>query len=146
MSEKETSSSLFQLMEISTTTEKGTCGGSLGGKFSISLCNWMESLRKNDQPIITEMIETMQLTHKTMFGLTEYEKNMFRASIDYEGGWLNVSCPGNACDLNPADGHIFEESGYEFSSHNVDTLAQQLELIAGLAALHDKARKEMVNR
>lgn len=30
---------------------------------------------------------------------------------------------------------------YEFSCNNIDTFAQQLTLLAGLAALHDKIRK-----
>lgn len=142
--EKETSSALLQLMTISTATGKGSSGCGVAGEFSVPLCNWMDSLRENGNPTISEMIEAMQLSHKAMFGhLSEYEKYDFRASVDYEGGWLNTSCPGDACGLNPVHMGPKKGMGYEFTDHNVDTPSQQIELIASLAALHDKARKEI---
>lgn len=140
--EKETSSSLLQLMRVSTTTGREMHGCFLGGEFSVPLCNWMDSLREKGESRILEMTKAMQLAHEIMIGLEAYEYR-FRASVDYEGGWLNVSCPGNACGLNPEHMGPQKGKGYKFIDHNVDSPAQQIELIAGLAALHDKARKEM---
>jgi len=134
-SERETSSSLLQLLTISTVTEMKPAGGSIGGELSVPLCNWMDSLGRSGKSDIFEMVEAMQLAHKVMFGLEEYEKDDFRAFVGQKDGWLSTTCPGNACGLDP------EENG--FSSHNVDGPSQQIELIASLAALHDKARKEM---
>jgi len=144
--EIETSSTFLQFLTVRVTTGRDWHGGSLGGMYSILLCNWMDSLMKKaaaNRAIIPEMIEAMQSAYQVMIGLTEYEKHDFRASIDYESGWLNVSCPGNACGLNPVHMGPEEGKGYEFSCHNVDTPAQQITLLAGLAALHDMARKEL---
>jgi len=141
--EKEIQSNLFQLIEVSTAIHKGMHGGSLGGQFSVQLCNWMDSLRESGKSSIVEMIEAMRLAYKVMMGRNPYDWNDFRASVDYEGGWLNTSCPGNACGLNPDFMAPKEGLGYNFGCHNVDTPAQQITLIAGLAALHDKARKEI---
>jgi hypothetical protein len=141
---EETSSSLIQLMIVRTVTHGDMHGGSIGGEFSVPLCNWMDSLREKGESNIVEMVEAMQITHRQIWGILEpYRKYYFRASVDYEGGWLNTSCPGNACGLNPVHMGPRKGQGYEFSCHNVDSPAQQLELIASLAALHDKARKEI---
>jgi len=143
-SEKETSSSLIQLMTIQSLTRRGMHGGSISGHFSVPLCNWMDSLRERGESRIIEMVEAMQIVYKRMWGGFPFSRKYdFRASVDYEGGWLNTSCPGNACGLNPKHMGPKKGSGYEFSSHNVDTPAQQLEIIASLAALHDKARREI---
>lgn len=142
--EEETSSSLIQLMTVRTITRGDMHGGSIGGKFSVPLCNWMDSLREKGESDIIEMVEAMQIAHRRMWGRLEpYRKWDFRASVAYEGGWLNTSCPGDACGLHPTHMGPQKGSGYEFDCHNVDTPAQQLELIASLAALHDKARREM---
>ena len=96
---------------------------------------------------MVEMIEAMIKTWQKMFPtkkVDKYDRYSFRASVDYENGWLNVSCPGDACGLNPANSCGGEDGrGYEFSCHNVDSPMQQLTLIAGLAALCDKAKKEI---
>lgn len=90
------------------------------------------------------MIQAMKTAYKRMFGPDHIDEYSFHAYVAYKGGWLNVGCPGNACGLNPTSQGVTEKGkGYEFACHNVDTPAQQITLLAGLAALHDKARKEM---
>lgn len=143
---KETSATFPQLLTITTITTRELHGGSLSGEFSVPLCNWMDSLRENTAPnraTIPEMIKAMKVAYSRMLGLTEFEEHYFRASVDYEGGWLNTSCPGNACGLNPVHMRPKKGKGYEFSCHNVDTPVQQITLLASLAALHDRARKEL---
>lgn len=139
--DKETKCLSSQLMTVETRTAVGLHGGSLGGIFSIDLVNWMSSFAPNFT--IVEMVDAMMTAYGHMFAekLDQFER--FRASIDYENGWLNVDCPGNACGLNPSHSSVGKGHGYEFTPHNVDTCMQQLTLLAGLAALHDKARKEM---
>ncbi|MFC1775592.1 hypothetical protein ACFLY0_01930 [Patescibacteria group bacterium] len=131
-----------QLMTVDMTAEKRSVyGACIGGKFGIDLVKWMSTFNPNTK--ITEMIEAIKCAYGQMSGIVPDKYERFLASIDYENGWLNVSCPGNACGLNPSNGNVCAGEGYGFSPHNTDTPLQQLTLLAGLAALHDKARKEM---
>jgi hypothetical protein len=145
---KETSSLLPQLMTVFTITRDEMHGGSLGGEYSVELCNWMRSLylRDKDRYVVIEMTEAMTIAHKKMFGAFRFgqERDIW-AKIESSNGRLNVNCPGDACGLHPADSFGPErERGYKFACHNVDNSMQQITLLAGLAALHDKARKEGV--
>ena len=89
------------------------------------------------------MVQAMKTAHGYMLGRTESSPR-FRASVDSSNGWLRVDCPGDACQIYPSHGDDIKEGrGYEFACHNVDTPAQQLTLLAGLAALHDRVRKEL---
>jgi hypothetical protein len=57
--------------------------------------------------------------------------------------WVNLSCPGSACGLDPAD--YYDEAvhkGYLLSPHNIDSPVQQLTLLVGLAALAHAARRD----
>jgi hypothetical protein len=140
----ETSALLPQLLTIETVTQTGAHGGSLGGEYSIPLVRWMSSFGANTE--IPEMVKAMKMAYDRMLGLREFNKLDFRARIDYEDGWLNVDCPGEACGLNPNHGSEYNMKqglGYGFSCHNTDTPMQQITLLAGLAALHDRARKEI---
>lgn len=137
---KETSSPLLQLLTVSTITDRDMHGGSLSGKYSKPLVRWLSSFKPGTT--IFEMVEAMKVAYRKMFGECSYFR--FRASVDHKNGWLNVDCPGNACGLNPSHNSVKDDdNGYEFNCHNVDTVAQQLTLLVGLAALHDKARREI---
>lgn len=132
-----------QLILVSTITKQSSHGGSLDGTYSIPLARWLSSFSENTG--IPEMTEAMVWAWKKMFGkVDEYDRHNFYAKVAYKNGWLNVSCSGDRCGLHPADnwGPTSGE-GYRFSCHNVDTPAQQLTLLAGLAALCDRARKEL---
>jgi len=143
-SEVETSSLFPQLLTINTVTEQRDHGGSLSGQYSIPLVKWLVSQCK-DRGVIPEMIRAMKSACKCICGsLRGFNQNEFKASVKDELGWLNVSCPGNACDLHPQSQHDLEEGfGYAFDSHNVDTPVQQIILLAGLAALYDLVRKNI---
>lgn len=111
-------------------------------KFSVALCDWFRKLGTGPIP---EMVEAMKIAYNHTQRIRGSSSVFyFRASIDYSNGWLNISCPGNACGLNPWHNAVHNTGGYEFADHNVDTPFQQLTLLAGLAALHDRARKEGV--
>lgn len=140
----ETSAPFLQLMTINTITDRGMHGGSLSGEYSLPLVKWLASLFGTGS--LSEMVQAMKIAYNQMFGLRESEQSYFRASVDFEGGWLNVGCPGDACGLNPAHNAEYDmkrKLGYRFSCHNVDGPMQQITLLAGLAALHDRARKEI---
>ncbi len=144
--EHETSSPHKQLMEVqlaSSFRERGEVVFGIGGTYSIPFVKWL-----SDMPLysnIPEMTDAMRTAYYQMMtnDHINFPELEFRASVDSGNGWLNVSCPGNACGLNPHHAGIQTGRGYDFSDHNVDNPAQQLTLLAGLAALHDKARKEI---
>lgn len=137
---KKTSASFPQLLTLQTRTDYDIHGGSLGGTFSMALRKWLNSLEFGPIP---EIIQAMKEAYNQMLGLTEYNHLEFRANIDNEKGWLNIDCPGDATGLNPECVYIKKDEGYRFGCHNVDTPVQQITLIAGLAALYDRAKKEI---
>jgi hypothetical protein len=145
--EKETSSLFPQLMTVFTVTRDEMHGGSLGGDYSVELCNWMRSLyiQNRGRYEVAEMTEAMKIAHKKMFGAFRFGQEYYLwAKIEDDKGWLNVNCPGDACGLHPGDSFgPQKERGYEFACHNVDNPMQQITLLAGLAALYDKARREI---
>jgi hypothetical protein len=127
-----------QLLTLVLHTGQGLYGGALGGIYSRRLVDWLAK-RSGEIP---EMVAAMKSSWEKMFGQEKYRER-FRASVDYEGGWLNTDCPGNACGLNPSSHGVRKNEGYQFSCHNTDSPAQQLCLIAGLAALHDLVDREL---
>ncbi|MBI2448119.1 hypothetical protein HYV44_00965 [Candidatus Microgenomates bacterium] len=137
-----TSSKEPQIMTIDFATLKDMHGGSISGDFSLSLGRYLSSFpAQTSRP---EMVEAMIRAHRRMYGpLSKFEKYNFRASIDYDTGWLNVSCPGDACGINPMNGHVTKNEGYQFGGHNMDNPAQQLTILAGLAALSDRFRRDL---
>jgi hypothetical protein len=139
----ETSSPLPQLMTINTCMGKEMHGGSLGGEFSIPLVKWLRnnSDNFNSQVSVPAIEDAARIAFERMFGKSEYLVSTFRALILSTG--LVISCPGNACEIDPGSyGPQETDRGYRFGCHNVDTFAQQLSLISGLACLHDLVRKE----
>lgn len=64
-----------------------------------------------------------------------------------DDGRFMLGCFGNACDIaiypDNDDGAETDEAYSEYSCHNLDCSTQQLTLLAGLAALHDVADKEL---
>ncbi|OGZ41824.1 MAG: hypothetical protein A3B04_03115 [Candidatus Portnoybacteria bacterium RIFCSPLOWO2_02_FULL_39_11] len=146
--EKETSAKIPQLMTVQTITKSGMHGGSLYGQFSSFIRTYLSSLYQRQTTPIIEMIQAMKIAYEFMFEpQEEMYQHDFRAGVFSEFGWLNTDCPGNACGLNPSLDAEYDMKkpchGYKFSCHNVDTAAQQLTLLAGVAALHDKARQEI---
>jgi len=139
--ENDTFASQSQLMTVQTITERGI-GAPLGGKISIPLRQWLSSMKGENT--IPEMVKAMKTTYGRMCGLKTVKSlsHEFNVVIQ-DAGALFTECPGIACgiDCNPL--YMQEKEGYEFSCHNVDSSTQQLTLLAGLAALHDQARKEI---
>lgn len=138
--EIQTMSDLPQLMTIQLATGHGMGASALSGLFGIPLVQWL--VDKGFPYAISEMVLAMRRAYQWMLGrntLPRGDLGAFRASVDHAGGWLNVSCQGDACGLNPDHGGFsgIKGRGYRFLPHNVDNPVQQLTLLAGLAALHD---------
>lgn len=143
--EIKTSSSCCQLMTVETTCQQGQSGSSIGGNYSIALCEWLRSLYQTGQRIIPEIIEAMKIVYDHAmigFPISSVDAHRFGARIDSVSGRLLISYPGDACSIAPVR-YMNDDNGYEFGSHNVDSPAQQLGLLAGLAAMHDRARREI---
>ena len=124
----------LQLFTVNLCTASEAHGGEFSGMYSVSLAKWLSDRRGS----ISEMETAMHQAHTHMLK-DNYADYDFRASVG-KGGWLNVSCP--VASFHPSDIGLREGQGYKFSSHNVDSPAKQLTLLAGLAALHDKVDKE----
>ncbi len=136
----ETSCQLPQLITVDLATFRDMGGFAISGLYSKRLSQWLAQGAPKEIP---EMVDAMKVAHTRMFGaLRKYDQYRFRAAVDYDTGWLNTSCPGDACGLNPADGHVDRGEGYKFFSHNVDSPMQQLTILASLAALHDLVDKD----
>lgn len=135
----ETSSSLFQLISLETVTIRSAHGGSLSGEYSTEVVDFLRQRTPGDIP---EMTAAMRAVHVKMEGgIRDYYKYSFSAYTQGSNGWLNVSCPGDACGLHPQDSSVSSSrEGYGFSCHNVDQPIQQLTLIGAIAALHDLVR------
>jgi len=138
---RDTSSTIPQLLTVQTITRKGMHGGSLDGEVSVPLTEWMKAISKEGDVEIPEAVKAMKTAHGTMWTSHEFDRFMF--VVRKEGAFIS-DCPGNACGLHPTNWSELERKrGHHFSCHNVDSPMQQLTLIVGLAALCDKARKEM---
>jgi len=139
----ETSAPFPQLMTIQVTTAHDMHGGSLGGEFSIPFYEWLSSFE--ERTAFPDVIEAIQVAAKKMFGkVNKYEGFGFRAYMLRRGG-IVINVPGDACGIyNLSDSYDDKRKrGCRFECHNVDTAMQQLELLVGLAVLHDRARKEI---
>lgn len=137
--ETDTSANFPQLLTVNTITREGMHGGSLDGKISIPLRKWLSYF--DDHAEIPEMLQAMKTAYNQMTGLRDYHQFGFQVYV--KGGGFVADCPGDACGIYPSDWNMKEGKGYKFSCHNVDTPMQQITLLAGLAVLCDKARKEI---
>ena len=138
--EIETSATNSQLMTIHTVTIQNPHGGSIGGEYSEDVVNF---LRERPVGLIPEMVKAMRDIWLKMEGkIPSFYDYDFRACTQGSDGWLNTSCPGDACGLHPSHGSIGRHGGYEFSCHNADNMIQQMAMLASLAALQDLVRNQ----
>lgn len=78
--------------------------------------------------------------YQYMMGKDEFSMNRFRV-LYREHRWVNLIVPGDACGLNPDGYYNTDKEGYTIYPHNVDSVAQQLTLLMGIAAIHQEARE-----
>lgn len=127
-----------QLMTFEVSADHGN--NFLHGEVGIALLGWLASDPGDFR--FPGAVAAMVTAYKKMFGprLGMVAQHDFKMNT-HKGG-LTASCPGEACGIYPKDWNFKKGRGYEFGSHNVDTPAQQLTLLVGLATLHDIARRE----
>ena len=126
-------------------------GHSVGGYIFPTFFGWLRAKGKgpNDLTFVVEAMRdvyshlrkfTSDRERRETFKLIRYD---FRAGLSTDGRF-HMACPGNACDLSIYPEHLrHNEVWSEFGCHNLDTAAQQLTLLSGLAALSDMARTEL---
>lgn len=139
LSSRRTSSMLYQLMTISTYISKEDnyrLSVSIGGTISVRLRNWFAKLGDRS---IDEAVGAMKIAYDRMMGLKAYHDDYIRAFVR-QNGWFSIDCPGDRTGIYPLSKQ--DTGGYDFGDHNVDTPFQFLTILAGLAALHDKARAD----
>ncbi|RJQ32286.1 hypothetical protein C4572_01545 [Candidatus Parcubacteria bacterium] len=131
--------SRFQLMTVETATEREMHGCGLCGQFSPQLVGWLKKI-KDVEGFIYSIKKVTTKAYSCMDGKRRTFDSDFNLTL--RDGRLIMGCPGNAAEIGP-DLCYGEDlnHGYNFCSHNIDHPIQQLTLLAGLAALHDEARK-----
>lgn len=135
--EIDTSCHHLQLLTFQTITLNDIHGGSLNGECSFIFKSCLELLGDIK---LSEVTEVTKFVYSKMFGWKEYYQYDFNAWISK--GMFVINCPGNACGLHPSDWYSFKNEGFKFSCHNVDSSAQQLTLLAGLAVLWDIVKEK----
>lgn len=109
------------------------------GDFSFLLVNWLKTIKETDSVLPLVRNAAMDAYSK-MDGRKPDVFNEYHFRTILQKGRLIMDCPGDACGVYPNE-WVEEDNGYKFACHNVDSPMQQLTLLAGLAALHDEARK-----
>lgn len=122
----------------------------LGGVVAPIFTDWVESISARGR--LLEVEEAMWLTWNA---LSEYgvgkEKGpnpfpSFSSRVGEKGSFF-ISCIGNACDVGTYEWWESESGeGHELACHNLDSPLQQLSLLAGLAKMHDLARRDIDQR
>lgn len=115
-------------------------GGALSIKFSKQFHSWVvnrfSGAHKN------YVVDVMKKVNNHIFpSISELDDYRFRFELN-DDKRIHLSCPGNACGLDP-DCHTFDgQSGYSIHPHNTDSGQQQLTLLCGALALADLARQD----
>lgn len=120
---------------------RGMHGGSLNVTVCPPLCEWLHQQKDNSEH--SEIAGAMKRVFWHMSGRPDPDPlgyARFRAWMR-QPKWVNLSCPGEACGLDPDDYYELSlNRGYGLAPHNVDTPIQQLTLLAGLAVMCQLAR------
>ena len=137
----QTSSNLKQLMTIQTITKRDAQGhgSSLRGEFSALLVNWLRTIEKAETKNLINFLKMATAATFIKMNGRKVDEDSFEVTL--RNGRLIINCPGDACGVHPENWHEINDNGYEFNCHNTDNPMQQIALLAGLAALHDEARK-----
>ncbi len=143
---RHTSSKSVQLMQVGLVLrhEPDRAVVGIGGEISRALHNWIRSLGEN-----VELEESSLAMKSAWFKMRPFSKSVYDrrdyTAVIRDVGFVSMDCPGDACGVFTDRDYPNDEGGCRLADHNVDTVFQQLTLLAGLAALNTKARKEMQN-
>lgn len=139
-----------QLITLDTRVDNDAPAGyghAVGGYVYPDMRRWLSRVGSSDDP------DPLKSVRKAMIAATaalnpEQVKifaPMCRARVNEKGRFL-LECAGNACDvaIYPDSDHGPDsDEPTRFGCHNLDWAPQQLTLLAGLAALHDLAAREL---
>lgn len=154
--EEEIEDSLPQFMTISTVcckNRRGGHGGHITGEFNKDVKRYLMHHYEKKGEILRPVLNAMLKAAAKMGSKREDKliKSLYWAKVKGDDGFLSITCPGNACGLNTKEtdeafsflrnGKRKEDFGMDLICHNVDTIGQQLILIAALAALSDETEK-----
>lgn len=139
ISGEKTNSALKQLMAIETETNHGDYGGGIRGVYSPYFFKWLKGVSDRKLPEVKKAM--IDVWKKFMNKVDDFNSYGFIVDISDKGG-LILDCPGDVCGIQPSSFCGKENQGYEFNCHNVDSPAQQITLISGLAALYDIERRK----
>lgn len=128
-----------QLLSLQTCFQRGYAG--IAAVLSQPFGDYLRRLSNQELPLAKAAIKE---SYWRMFpGYKRFSEFSFKARV-HENGQLLLDTSGNACGLY-VDGmsrSLREDSGpMELSCHNVDSHAQQLSLLCGLAAVCGMARQ-----
>lgn len=142
--DKTVSSAFPQLILINSfiSKEGGVNIAPVDGEYSIPLVNWF---KENPERTIREAEEAMKIAWTKIQGKRDVIDGLNTWAKTGKKGLFYIDCPGDRAGLIPDTnfGPHRGNEGYKFYSHNLDTSAQQITLLTGLAALCDKVRKEI---
>jgi hypothetical protein len=128
-----------QLVSICTGLSSGGLGhAGMSAQLSREFSDYLRVHSNKKMPGVEE---AMRQAYFAMFPSSRrFEKDSFCAQVA-EGGRVSLCVPGQACDLAVYD--AYEDQPLELGCHNVDSDAQTLALLCGLAALTAQARKDL---
>ena len=96
--------------------------------------------QKEDNSYHKRAGDIMMASFAYMMGKQEYS-TIDRYEVWFrDNHWVNLTVPGDRCGLDPS-GYYKSDQGYTIYPHNVDSVAQQLTLLMGIAAVHQEARE-----
>jgi hypothetical protein len=139
--DQEIASQHKQLFTLSTyfRTDTNLNNCPFGFEASPKLVGWLGSLPRNTE--LESCSQAMRLASEKMIGKAP-RIDRFTMYIGSDGR-LHANVPGNCACLGSTDfSALGDKAGATYNSHNVDGPWQQLSFVAGLAALHDMARKQ----
>lgn len=120
-------------------------GGALQVTFARALLPWLRSLPDdvNMSPITQAMITTYCYAFQDVKPDNWLRHSIYGRTKTVEGyRFIHFSCRGDACNLYPEMSYFRPgEKGYKLHPHNIDTPAQQLVFLVGIAAMCDLARE-----
>lgn len=119
--------------------ESGMHGASMSGFVSPIMTDWT---RSNDERDVAPVRSLMCEVHNAVWAGSAAQIREF--NVLFNQGTIVLSVPGDRCDLYCDGFHLPKDGqGYELDCHNVDSPFQQMELLMGLAAIHDLARADL---
>lgn len=154
--EKEIKDSLPQFITISTACYKNKPfghGGNIHGELNKDVKRYLIYHYEKKGETLKSVFSALFKAATKINGkkLDRLSKSLYSAEVRTENGFLSIDCPGNSCGLNTEEtdeaysllkqGKKEEDFGMDLICHNVDTILQQIVLIAALAALSDEVKK-----